>query len=369
MKALFRITALLLTIAVLGCGKSSSNGNGLTPIAFLFVVGQGSNSIIALGEQPTGELGALGVPSVPTNPIPVAMTQTPSRNFVYVANSTSNTVSGYNLDHVNGVLTPVGTAVLPSPVGPNPIGVGADSKSQFLFVLNAGNRSVSVFSIDQTRGLLTEISGSPFTVLANPDFLVVSPTAGFLYLSSSLTGLIGAYSIGSDGSISAVAGSPFAAGTQPKGMAIDPQGKFLYAADETNNNILSFSIQSSGALTPVAGSPFGAGTQPLSVAVDSSGTFLYTANFGSNDTSAYKIANGVLTQLTGSPYGTGGSGAVTASQPVFVTVSTTNQFVFVANSGSRNIMSFLRAADGTLTAATNSPFGETVAPSWLLSTK
>ncbi|HEY6273355.1 MAG TPA: beta-propeller fold lactonase family protein [Terriglobales bacterium] len=369
MKALFRTTALLIMIAIAGCGKSSSNGNGLTPIAFLFVVGQGSNSIIALGEQPTGELGSLGVPSVATNPIPVAMTQTASKNFIYVANSTSNTVSGFNLDHVNGVLTPVGTAVLPSPVGTNPIGVGADSKSQFLFVLNQGSSNISVFSIDATRGLLTEISGSPFSVPANPQFLVVSPTAGFLYVAGGTSGVISGFAIGSDGSLSPIAGSPFASGTDPMGMAIDPQGMFLYAADEGTNSVLSFSIQGTGALTPVAGSPFAAGTQPVSVAVDASSTFLYTANFGSNDTSAYMIANGVLTQLAGSPYATGGSGAVTATQPVFVTLSTTNQFVFVANSGARNIMSFLRAPDGTLTFATDAPFSQTVAPAWLLSAK
>src|SRR5262249_9521109 len=356
-------------IAVAGCGKASSNGNGLSPIAFLYVIGQGGNNIIALGEQPTGQLGALGVATIATNPIPVAMTITPSRNFVYVANSTSNTVSGYNLDHSSGTLTPVGTAVLPSSTGPNPVGVAVDSKSQFLYVLNAGNSSVSVFSIDQTRGLLTEIAASPFPVLANAGFVVASPTSEFLYLSSSATGQIGVFAIGGNGSISPVAGSPFAAGTNPTGMAIDPQGKFLYATDKGNNSVLSFSIQGSGALTAVAGSPFPAGTQPVSVAVDSSSTFLYTANSGSNDASAYKIANGVLTPLSGSPFATGGTGAVTAAQPDFVTVSTTNQFVFVGNSGTRSIMSFLRAPDGTLTVATNAPFGQPVAPTWLLSAK
>jgi 6-phosphogluconolactonase len=366
---LLRIALSLLAIALAGCGKASSNGNGLSPIAFLYVVGQGSNDIIALGEESTGQLGSLGVPTIPTNPIPVAMTITPSRNFIYVANSTSNTVSGYTLNHSTGSLAPVGTAVLPSPTGPNPIGVAVDSKGQFLYVLNAANSSVSVFSIDPTRGLLTQTAGSPFPVLANADFLVASPTSEFLFLASTPTGLIGAYAIASDGSIAPVAGSPFPAGTNPSGMAIDPQGKFLYAADKGNNSVLSFSIQGSGALTPVAGSPFPAGTQPVSVAVDTSGTFLYTANNGSNDASAYKVASGVLTQLSGSPFATGGSGAVTAAQPVFVTVSTTNQFVFVANSGSRNVMSFLRAPDGTLTTATNAPFAQTVAPSWLLSTK
>lgn len=369
MKALFRITALLLVAGILGCGKQSSNGNGLTPIAFLYAVGQGSNTIIALGEQSTGELGSLGVAAIPTNPIPVALAITPSRNFIYAANSTSNTVSGYSLDHATGSLTPVGTALLPNPTGTNPVGVGVDSKSQFLFVLNQGSNNISVFSIDPNRGLLTEISGSPFTVPANPQFLIVSPAAEFLYVAGGTTGQISGFSIASNGSLAAIAGSPFTAGTNPVGLIIDPQGKFLYAADKGNNSVLSFSIQSSGALTAVAGSPFSAGTQPVSVAVDNSGTFLYTANFGSNDTSAYKIANGVLTQLPGSPYAAGGSGAVTAALPLFVTVSTTNQFVFVANSGSRNIMSFLRAVDGTLSAATDAPFGQTVAPSWLLSTK
>lgn len=369
MKALLRIALLLAGIALAGCGKSSSNGNGLSPIAFLYVVGQGSNTIIALGEQPTGELGSLSNASVPTNPIPVALTQTPSKNFIYVANSTSNTVSGYMLDHTTGTLAPVGTAVLPSPVGTNPIGVGADSKTQFLFVLNQGSSNISVFSIDPTRGLLTQVSGSPFSVPANPQFLVVSPTAEFLYVAGGTTGQISAFSIAASGALSTVAGSPFTGGTNVVSLAIDPQGMFLFAADEGNNSVLSFSIQGSGALTPVAGSPFPAGTQPVSVAVDTSSTFLYTANFGSNDTSAYKIANGVLTPLAGSPYPSGGSGAVTASQPVFVTVSTTDQFVFVANSGARNIMSFLRATDGTLTVATDAPFSQTVAPTWLLSAK
>lgn len=369
MKALFRFIAPLAIVALAGCGKASSNGNGLAPVAFLYVVGQGSNDIISLGEQPTGELGSLSVASVPTNPIPVAMTVTASRNFIYVANSTSNTVSGFALDHNTGSLAPVGTAILPSPVGTNPVGVGADSKSQFLFVLNQGSSNISVFSIDAARGLLTEISGSPFSVPANPQFLTVSPTAAFLYVAGGSTGVISAYSIGSNGALSAIAGSPFAAGTNPVAMAIDPQGKFLYAADKGGNTVLSFSIQGSGALAPVTGSPFSAGTQPVSLAVDANSAFLYTANFGSNDTSAYSISNGTLTQLSGSPYPSGGSGSVSATQPVYVTVSATNQFVFVANSGARNIMSFLRAQNGTLTAATSAPFGQTVAPTWLLSTK
>lgn len=364
MKSLIRSTAFLMAMAVGGCGGSSSSAT--PPIAFLYVIGQGSNSIIGLGEQSTGQLSSLPLAAFPTNPIPVAMVLTPSRNFVYVANSTSNTVSGFNLNHTTGDLTPIGTAVPPTPVGINPVGVAVDSKSQFLFVLNGGASTISAFSIDSARGLLTEISGSPFPAPANPQFIVASPTAAFLYVNSGL-GTISAFAIGSNGALSPVAGSPFTAGTNVLGMAMDPKGQFLYAADKGNNSVVSLSIQSSGALTAVAGSPFPAGTQPVSVAVDSSGAFLYTANFGSGDTSAYKISSGALAQLTGSPYATGGTGAISPAQPSFVTVSFTNQFVFAANSGLRSVASFTRAQDGTLKAVTNSPFSQVVAPSWLLS--
>jgi 6-phosphogluconolactonase len=371
MKALIRITALLMVIAVAGCGGSSSSTT--KAIAFLYVVGQGSNDIVGLKEGPDGSLSSISVPSFATNPIPVALALHPLRNFVYVANSTSNTVSGFNLNHATGILTPVGTAVVPSPVGTNPISVGVNSGGQFLFVLNQGSSNISVFSIDPTRGLLAEIGGSPFAAPANPQFMVVSPTAAFLYVAGGTTGLISGFSIAASGALSPVAGSPFtaAAGGNVLGMAIDSTGQFLFAVDKANNNVLSFNIQSSGALSPVAGSPFATGgTSPVMVAVDSTGAFLYTANQGSNDVSAFTISSGALTAISGSPFPTAGSGVITPTQPSFVTVDATNAFLYVADQGSRDIAAFsISSSSGAITAVTNSPFGQGVAPTFLLSTQ
>jgi DNA-binding beta-propeller fold protein YncE len=44
-----------------------------------------------------------------------------------------------------------------------------------------------------------------------------------------------------------------------------------------------------GTLTPVAGSPFPAGSDPVWVAVDPTGQFVYVANNISGDVSAYTI--------------------------------------------------------------------------------
>jgi 6-phosphogluconolactonase len=370
MKALIRMTALLMAIAAAGCGGSSSSTK---TIAFLYVVGQGSNNIVGLKEGTNGSLSSVSVPSFASNPIPVAMALHPLKSFVYVANSNSNTVSGYSLNHVTGILTPVGTAVVPSPAGTNPIGVGVNSSGQFLFVLNQGSSNISVFNIDLTRGLLTEIAGSPFAAPTNPEFMVVSPTSGFLYVAGGTTGLISGFSIAASGALSPVAGSPFtaAAGGNILGMAMDSQGQFLFAVDATNNNVVSFSIQGSGALSPVAGSPFATGgTSPVMVAVDSTGAFLYTANQGSNNVSAFTISSGVLTAVSGSPFPTAGSGVITPTQPSFLTVDATNAFLYVADQGSRDIAAFsIDSSSGALTAVTNSPFGQGVAPTFLLSTQ
>lgn len=384
MKALMRTTAWLLAIAAAGCGGGSSTIQNVgLPEALLYVIGTGSNNIQGFQQTTLGQLSSLTVPSFPTNPIPVSLALTPSRSFLYVANSTSNTVSGFTVNHTTGDLAPVGTAILPTPVCPNPntcnfnpMGVAVDSGGHFVFVLNQGSvsaavaPSISVFNIDAARGLLTEVGGSPFAAPANPQFIVASPSSAFLYVSTGTSGTIAAFSIASSGALSPVAGSPFAAGADIRGMAIDPKAQFLYATDHGNNQVASFSIQASGALTPVAGSPFGAGTQPVMAAVDATGTFLYVANQGSNNVSAYKVSSGVPTQVSGSPFPTAGSGVVTPTQPSFLVIDPTNAFLFVADQGSRDIAGFaIKSTDGTLTMVTNSPFGQSVAPTWLLSTR
>ncbi|MGZ4829685.1 MAG: lactonase family protein [Candidatus Angelobacter sp.] len=386
MKALFTITLLFIVVLLSGCLGSSSSSTAPT-LAFVYVVGQGDNGIRAFAEKTTGDLQALPVSSFSTTPRPVSIALHPSKNFLYVPNLTSNTVSGFNVDHVSGVLTPIGTALPPTPacVSPavcsNPIGVGISSAGQFLFLLNQGSTSpavpasISVFSIDPARGLLTPVSGSPFAFASltapNPQFLAVSPTAGFLYVSNGAAHTISAFSIGTSGALTELAGSPVSLGASATvaGLAIDPKGQFLYAADSADNTIASFSIAGGGTLTAV-GAPFPAGTKPVAIAVDSTSTFVYSANQGSNDVSAFKAASGVLTQIAGSPYASVPTGSIGTPQPSFLTVDVSNTFLYVANLGSSSVSAFgIKASDGTLGLITNSPFVQAVAPLWIVTTQ
>jgi 6-phosphogluconolactonase (cycloisomerase 2 family) len=361
MKSLIRVTAVLTILSLAGCGGSSSGAT--STVAFLYAVGQGVNAILGFTVQSDGQLSGVAVPQFSTNPAPVALAVTPNHNLVYVANSTSNTVSGFSVNHQSGVLSPIGNALPPTPVGTNPISVAVDSTGQYLFVLNQGSNNILGFSIDATRGILTAV-GSPTGVPANSQFMVTSPSSSFLYVSSGTQ--ISEFSIGSGGALGVV--GVITAGTDVRGMAVDAKGQFLYAADRGVNQVASFSIQSSGALTPVAGTPVAAGMQPMMVAIDSTGTFLYTANQGSNDVSAYKVSSGAPTQVSGSPYSAAGTSVTTAPAPVFVLIDATNKFLYIANAGSREIMAYtIKATDGTLTAVTNAPFGQAIGPQALVS--
>jgi 6-phosphogluconolactonase (cycloisomerase 2 family) len=376
-----------MAILLSGCLGSGSSSTAPT-LAFAYVVGQGDNGIRGFAEKTTGDLNALAVFSFSTNPRPVSIALHPSKNFLYVPNVTSNTVSGFNIDHVAGVLSPIGTAIPPTPactspaVCSNPISVAINSTGTFLFLLNQGSASpavatsISAFSVDTARGLLSPVPGSPFTFASltapNPQFLAASPTAGFLYVSNGASSTISGFSIAANGVLSEVAGSPFSvgAGATVAGITIDSKGQFLYAADSTNNKVASFSITGSGALSAVAGSPFAAGTKPVSVALDSTASFLYSANQGSNDVSAFKISAGALTPIAGSPYAVITTGSIGVPQPIFLTVDVSNTFLYVANFGSSSISAFgIKSADGTLGLITNSPFQQVVQPLWIVTTQ
>jgi 6-phosphogluconolactonase len=378
MKAFISVITFVITLLFVGCLGSSKSSVAPT-LSFAYIVGTGDNSIHALSQKSTGELTSATLPSFATNPRPVALVLHPAKNFVYVVNQTAGTVSGFTLDHTTGILTPVGTAVSPTPTCPttsscNPVSLAINTAGTFLFVLNQGSTttaaSIAVFSIDTTRGLLSAIPGSPFSfaslVAPNPQFLAMTPNGSVFYVSNGASGTISAFSIGASGAPAEIAGSPFTAGASIAGLAIDSKAQFLYAADTGNSNIASFSIQGGGALAAVAGSPFATGQGPVALALDSAGATLFCANQAGANVSVFKVASGVLTQVAGSPFSVVSTGS---PQPGFLVVDPSNTFLYVANPGTRNISGFTIHSDGTLTPLTNSPFGQVVGPEWILMTQ
>jgi 6-phosphogluconolactonase len=371
MKALITVTSLFFIVLLSGC--LGSNNSSIAPrLAFMYAVGPGNNAVNGFTETSIGDAQPLPISAFNTSPRPVSIALHPSKNFLYVPNLTSNTVSGFNIDHTTGILSPIGTAQPPTPVQSQPVAVSINSTGSFLYVLNQGSASISTFSIDSTRGLLTEIAGSPFPTAVNPQSMVASPTTGFLYVGNGTLGTISGFAMAANGSLTQLAGSPFAteAGATLAGLTIDPKGQFLFAADSANNAIASFNIAANGALTAVAGSPFAAGTTPLATAVDANSAFLYAANNGSANVSAFTIAGGALTPVAGSPFALVAAGTVSSPQPVFLTVDASNTFLYVGNAITNNISVFgIKKTDGSLGLITDSPFQEIFTPQWIVITE
>jgi len=77
---------------------------------------------------------------------------------------------------------------------------------KFLYVSNAGDGAASGYSIDALSGVLTPLPGSPFAIPAPS--LVADPTGKYLYGGGA--GIL-AFAINRDGSLTPVSGSPFPA--------------------------------------------------------------------------------------------------------------------------------------------------------------
>ena len=283
----------------------------------------------------------------------------PGNQFAYVADQGSGKVLGYIVNRANGKLTPIAG----SPFSTDKSGstsVAVDPAGRFLYATNqfAGDNDTSGFQIDCDSGKLTPIPGSPFKAGSGPSAVAIDPSGRFAFVANLGSNNVSAYTIDEkSGRLVPVAGSPFPAGTFPSAIAVDALGKFVYVTNKSSNNVSGYTINSTtGALTAISGSPFATGNSPLSVAVDPNDRWVYVANQGSNDVSGYFLdsASGALSPLNGSPYAAGAGGVNS------VTVAPNGQYVYLAGYGGLFVYSIGQLEPfqgGVLTQVSGSPFG------------
>jgi 6-phosphogluconolactonase len=129
----------------------------------VYVANNGGGNISGYTENPaSGILNSTAAVFSGHAPSQVVVVTTNSNGqpntFVYATNSADNTISGFSLNLLNGVLTPLaGTDANPFPVpaGTNPNGIVQAASGKFLYVSNTGANSISEFAIDPASGTLT----------------------------------------------------------------------------------------------------------------------------------------------------------------------------------------------------------------------
>jgi DNA-binding beta-propeller fold protein YncE len=264
------------------------------------------------------QLISVGTPE-PVGSSPTGITTAGS--YVYVTNSSNNTIYSFNTN-ANGVPTPGPTTTLNSPSL-----VRADPAGTHIYVVNGysglhhgiphkgktmggryfvGSGNVLGYTIG-ANGALTA-NGTGVSTGNGPFGLAVDSTGNFVYVTNTADGTISGYS-SSNGSLTSL-GAATSTGVNPGPIATDPKAGFSYVV--CNSGIYAYKVETTGSLSLIQTIQFAKETVApgTSAAVDPTGGYFYrTDALGS--LYVYTIGStGKLTQL--------GSAIALGGPPVFI---------------------------------------------------
>jgi hypothetical protein len=263
-----------------------------------------------------------------------------SSGVFYVLNQTTSQLAGYSI--VSGKLTAVSSSspyTLPA-VGPWSIAVAPNGN--FLYV--STTNGIYLYTIG-SGGALTLKSTTPI-IQDNTGYAIAIDSTSKWLLDASVNGGLYAYAVSStDGTLTATTSQnvQLPSYTQTQQMVISPDNKNVFVTQGSGGSaVIPFTAAANVATT----SPFGAvihialkGTSAVAVAVDPSDRAFYigeiavssgTSNTGGLRVFDYSsISSGTLTELSGSPYASGGLAPYSIVPTPYS--SSAGAYVYVAN--------------------------------------
>lgn len=367
-----RTVMALMSAVALGLSMTACGGG---TIAYLWATGTtGTNNTAVVGymvDDFTGNLTAIpGQPFSSNGVSPITLLVRPGGRFVYVINqgtgytSTSNgTGDGIDAYAVGGE----GTLTFQQHYETQGFGhvwAAFDSTGSYLYVLDqyspsyqsdpnkSGfdvNGAITTFSSDPTTGRLNLVQQTASTLAGqpSPNYIEVgqSPirmasTGSCLFTLNSVGQTVTTYSIAS-GQLNTVTTGLYPVGSKSF-TNISGNGQYMFITDSAGGNnpgyIYSYSVGASCALTPFTTQSITPNdqtvTNPNNVLLTTSAKYVYVLNGPSTNTStitrgstltAWNIINGQLSEISNSPFSTGGSG------PVCAVEDPTAKYIYVAS--------------------------------------
>lgn len=337
------VTALPLTLLLAGCRR-----NGFPDVPdgyreFAYVSNAQSNTVSVLDLVYLRQDRTLQVGSHPT-----ALAVNPVRNEIYVANTQSNSVSVIDAA-ANRVVATIGVHHLPTSIAVDPTGHRA-------FVANSGSNSVSVLDLDQRRE--TAVSGTG----EQPVLVRISPDGRSLAVTNRASGSLSVFAVTPyDDSHTAITPPQLRAAYSgcpaPSDAAILPDSGKVFVACSASNKVMAVSLaaapgswaatQSPAALNDHLLTFLDVGKNPVHLALKPDGGEIFVSNADSDSISEIST----WTNEVGGTYTIG-------SRPVGGVVSRDNSTLWVANSGADTI-GIYSIEDGKLAASVHTGSGPT----------
>lgn len=335
-----------------------------TPTAgFAYVVNEGSDTISQFSVDANGGLVPLSPPTVATGLDPVSISVDPSGRFAYVTNSGSTFLSQYVVG-LDGRLAPA----------PNPtVELGATRLRGVIIDPVGGASYVNAGGQVHRFGFSTEgdvvppagYSFGSFTSLVIGG-LVPDPVGRFIHRAGTghswNTLVDDPLEIGTVGTTPETSGGGLTGGGI-QSVALHPDGTHVYGTDTFTSTVRHGTVSASGAVTELGTVP--CGPFALSVAVAPGGQSLYVAHrtaAGGGAVSQYAIA------ADGTPSPLSPAEVAAGTEPYYVTVDPTGQFVYVANYASGTVSQYAIGPGGALAPLADATVNVGVNPRFVLVT-
>ncbi|GIJ57534.1 beta-propeller fold lactonase family protein [Virgisporangium aurantiacum] len=238
----------------------------------LYVAHVVSNTVTAFTINPDGSLTPIDTEATAVaNPRGLALT--PDGRYLYAGHGDpgpgrDTSVGAITTFAVNrdGSLTAVGA---PIRVGRFCGAITVTPDGRRLYLVCQDTDGIVGFAIGST-GQLTPLPGSPYPVADCPEGITTSPDGRFVYVASpggacptgEGPGAVSAFAAGSDGALTELPGSPIPAGDFPfpVGITTMPNGRFVFTSGGDDSGLLgAFGVGTAGTLLPFADSPFETG--------------------------------------------------------------------------------------------------------------
>jgi 6-phosphogluconolactonase (cycloisomerase 2 family) len=238
--------------------------------------------------------------------------------FLYAANQDSNDISAYNINS-NGTLNRMANVAS----GAKPHSVLANPAGTFLFVSNSSSNTIRVFAINSTTGALQSVQ--TVNAGASPRGLAIDPTGRYLYAANLFSNNVSAWVVNPNGLLAPVAGSPFSVGFQPVAVKVDPLRRQLYVASSGDDKLSVLSLDATtGALS--LKQSLSAGTKPRDIAVSRSGSFVHVASQSGVHVFSVNSTNGLLS-----------AGSTTAVPSTSLHMAPDDRMLFTTNGDNREL--------------------------------